>query len=347
MVRLVREDSLLGTPTPTTFLPPDLFPARLFGLQIAFLEGLDLVQQELPSESAILALVARGLALDLNSTWAVDQHHAGGSLVDVLAAMAARTNEGLLDIRLVHTQRCHALCEFSILICGHGRSAHPGIIGVVARIRNCGVRPQAQRACAETRGCATGLLKYNSPMNPNDLIAKLRSPNADERAQAWYNAGPAGAAAVPALVPLLEDPDLEVARCASRALARLVAHAGRPGAEVERRSMAAALIKQLRGSRSKTVRHEVLALLPAVGGDDSVKPIAALLSDPESREDARAALEWLPSPSAMPALKAALQKAPADFKPSLAASLRARGLAVGDVPDGRLTPVKPTRVKAL
>lgn len=184
-------------------------------------------------------------------------------------------------------------------------------------------------------------------MNPSDLIAKLRSSDGDERAQAWYNAGPAGAAAVPALVPLLEDPDLEVARSASRALARLVAHAGRPGAEPERRSTAAALIKTLRATRSRVVRREVLALLPSVGGDESVKVIAPLLTDPDSREDARTALEWLPSPGAVLALKAALRKAPPDFKPDLAASLRARGVVIGDVPDRRLAPIKPTRVKAL
>ena len=184
-------------------------------------------------------------------------------------------------------------------------------------------------------------------MSPNDLVTKLRSSNSDERAQAWYNAGPAGAAAIPALIPLLEDPDLEVTRSASRALARLVAYAGRPGAEGERRSTAAALIKQLRNNRSKTVRHEVLGLLPSVGGDESVKAITVFLMDPESREDARTALEWLPGPAAVLALKAALQKAPPDFKPSLAASLRARGVVVEDVPDQRLAPVKPTAVKAL
>ncbi len=184
-------------------------------------------------------------------------------------------------------------------------------------------------------------------MSPNELVTKLRSSNSDERAQAWYNAGPAGPPAIPSVVAILEDPDLDVARSASRALARLVAYAGRPGAESERRSTAATLIKQLRGTRSKTVRHEVLAMLPSVGGDESVKAIAVLLTDPESREDARTALEWLPGTAAVLALKAALKKAPPDFKPSLAASLRARGVAVEDVPDLRLAPVKPTRVKAL
>ena len=57
------------------------------------------------------------------------------------------------------------------------------------------------------------------------------------------------------------------------------------------------------------------------------------------------ALERLPGQKSLAALQKALTQAPADFKPNLAQSIRRRGIEVADVPDGKLTPSKPTQVQ--
>jgi hypothetical protein len=45
----------------------------------------------------------------------MQQHDAGGDLVDVLAAVAAGTNKGFLNVRFPHAKRGHALRELSFL----------------------------------------------------------------------------------------------------------------------------------------------------------------------------------------------------------------------------------------
>jgi HEAT repeat protein len=114
-----------------------------------------------------------------------------------------------------------------------------------------------------------------------------------------------------------------VARAASRALAKIVHYAGRPGTGVQRKEVAAALIAALCAGQPAGVRRELVWLLSEVGDDEAVPPVAALLSDPELRDDARMVLERLPGIKATAALKAALPQAPEDFKPSLAHGLRA------------------------
>jgi hypothetical protein len=172
-------------------------------------------------------------------------------------------------------------------------------------------------------------------MTPKELVAKLRSSDDRERSAAWYHAGPLGPGAIATVAPLLEDANPEVARCAGRAITRIVDEAGRPTADAERRRAAAALIELLRATRSLASRRLALSLLPAVAGEQAVKPMAALLSDPELRDDARMALEALPVSAAVAALQATLQTAPADFKPNLALALRRRGVSVADVADLR------------
>jgi len=45
----------------------------------------------------------------------MQQHHAGGGLIDVLSAVAARTDKGFLDVGLAHAQSGHALRELGFL----------------------------------------------------------------------------------------------------------------------------------------------------------------------------------------------------------------------------------------
>ena len=65
------------------------------------------------------------------------------------------------------------------------------------------------------------------------------------------------------------------------------------------------------------------------------------------REDARMALERIPGKRAVTTLKNAFEKAPEDFKPNIAQSLRKRGQEVAGYPCQKLVPTKKTDVKPL
>ena len=149
------------------------------------------------------------------------------------------------------------------------------------------------------------------------------------------------------LASQLTVPDIEVARAAKRALWEKVRQSGRPGAATERQAVVGELLPLLHAGQSEAVFREVLWMLSEIGADESVPKIAALLADPAAREDARMALERIPGPRSLAALKAALATAPDDFKINLAQSLRARGMSVPGLPCQKLTPTKQTKVKPM
>ena len=95
------------------------------------------------------------------------------------------------------------------------------------------------------------------------------------------------------------------------------------------------------------VRREILWMLSEIGGDESIDPVAKLLANPESREDARMALERIPGDKSLAAIQAGLLTAPEEFKPNLAQSLEARGVSVPSIACRKRVPTKPTQVKPL
>lgn len=178
-----------------------------------------------------------------------------------------------------------------------------------------------------------------------DLVARIKSTDDAVRGPAWQGAGPFGAPAVVPLGEVMTDAHFEIARSARRAIERIVRHAGRPGADAERRAVAAELVKLL-GHASPNVRKHALWMLSEIGEAPAVEPMAALLADSEVREDARCALERIPGAAATAALKKALATAPEAFKYALAHSLRVRGEKVEDYPSQKRVPNRSTRVKA-
>lgn len=178
-----------------------------------------------------------------------------------------------------------------------------------------------------------------------DLVAKIKSTDDKVRGPAWQNAGPVGAPAVVPLGEVMTHADFEIARSARRAIERIVRHAGRPGADAERKAVAAELVKLLAHANPIVRRHAVW-MLSEIGDDPAVEPMAALLNDAEVREDARCALERLPGRAATVALRQALATAPEQFKYALAHSLRVRGEQVDGYPSQKLVPTKQTGVKA-
>lgn len=185
----------------------------------------------------------------------------------------------------------------------------------------------------------------NEQLTLETLIAGIQSADDNVRAAARDHAGPLGAAAVGPLAKIACEGDLETARAANRAMQNLVYHAGRPGAADEAKAVSAELIKLVGPQPPLQFRRDVLWMLWQIAGPEAVAPVAALLSNPDLREDARMCLEGLPAAEAVDALRTALGTAPDDFKPAVAHSLRKRGVEVPGVPELRLVPTKQTSVK--
>jgi len=181
----------------------------------------------------------------------------------------------------------------------------------------------------------------------DELIAGIKSDSAEKRTEAWQNAGEVGAPAVKPLAKVMTDDNLEVARAAKRALWQIVRYTGRPKANKERRAVETELAELLGKDQPVAVQREVLWMLSEIGGRNSIKPIARLIRNEELREDARMALERIPGKRAVTTLEAAFEKAPEDFKPNIAQSLRKRGEEVAGYPCQKLVPTKKTDVKAL
>lgn len=187
----------------------------------------------------------------------------------------------------------------------------------------------------------------DSPLIPptvQDLVRCLRSPDVDTRGNAWQHAGFLSAPAIPALAPLLDDPELEVARSAKRALFEIVRLAGRPGAEAEARAVEAGLLEAYPGILSAQGRRDVIWMCSEIGDTATVGFLAAQLSDPEVREDARCALMRVPGEKSLAALEQAHQAAAGDFRDALAEALVHRGKAVPGFESRKLKPTKPTSV---
>lgn len=184
-------------------------------------------------------------------------------------------------------------------------------------------------------------------MDAQELVGRIKGSDDKARGKAWQQAGPVGAGAVKALAGVAAQAEMEIARAATRALWAIVRYAGRPGADADRQAVVSELLAALAEQTAPRVRSDLIWMISELGGDESVAPIAALLSDATLREDARMALERIEGDASLSALKNALPSAPQEFRPNLAHSLRKRGVTVPDVPSLRLKPVKSTQVKAV
>lgn len=180
-----------------------------------------------------------------------------------------------------------------------------------------------------------------------ELMAGIRDDDAEVRTEAWQSAGEVGAPAVKPLARVMTNREPEVARAAKRGLWKIVRHVGRPGAANMKRAVTAKLAELLSDDQPVPVRREVLWMLSEIGNRNTVKPIAALLSDKDLREDARMVLQRIPNKASLAALRAALKAAPDDFKLNIAQSLRQRGVKVDGLDCIKLIPTKETNVKPL
>jgi len=184
-------------------------------------------------------------------------------------------------------------------------------------------------------------------MTTQELIERIKGSDEKARGEAWQSAGPLGAPAVKPLAEIMFGGEMEAARAARRAVWKIVRYAGRPGAEAERKGVAAEIAPLLAAEGTRNVRRELVWMLSEIGDDSSIPSLSALFTEKELREDARAALQRIPGKKAVAALKSALAAAPADYGPALAVSLRVRGEKVAGYPNEKLVPTKKTEVKQI
>jgi HEAT repeat protein len=182
------------------------------------------------------------------------------------------------------------------------------------------------------------------------LLERIKSDDPDARTAAWLAAGGVG---VPALVPLskiVAEGELEVSRAAKRAMWKIVRTVGAPDRCECKEAAEGVLIGLLGSEQPLCVRREVFWMLSEIGGDatvEAIHEIPDLIDDKDVREDARCALERIPTEAALETLKEGLEVAPADFALAMAQSLRVRGVDVDKekYPCQKLVPTKQTSVK--
>jgi HEAT repeat protein len=179
------------------------------------------------------------------------------------------------------------------------------------------------------------------------LLQAIRDEDPKVRTEAWLSADEVGAPAIGPLAELVTQDDLEVARAAKRGMWHIVRNVGRPGADEVRKAVAADLVQLLEKQPAPVLLREVLWMLSEIGGDEAASAIAPFLDKPDSREDARMALERIPGEKSLALLKTGLEKAPRDHKAPIAQSLRNRGVPISKYPSAKLVPTKPTQVKPL
>ncbi len=204
------------------------------------------------------------------------------------------------------------------------------------------------------------------------LMAGIKDRDAEVRAAAWQSAGKVGTAAVGPLAKLMAQMDaglaqltkgsgsgkddkeqlayqLEVGRAAKRGLWVIVRHAGRPGADDEKKPVEGRLCNLLGGDQPLAVQREVLWMLSEIGGRraiEAIRNMPGILENKDLREDARCAVERIPGEAATQALVEALENSGDDFRLAIAHSLRVRGVEVDKkrYPPQKLIPMQQTKV---
>lgn len=148
----------------------------------------------------------------------------------------------------------------------------------------------------------------------------ISSPEPAARIRARQELPREGLEAVPFITPFLASDDATIWRNAHAILLDILHRAAWGGEAAQREAALGSLKALLAPEQPMTARLRTLRLMPAaLGPEDSVAPIAAMLREPDPlvRERARAALVEIASPPAAAALRAAAADAPPDFQVGL------------------------------
>jgi hypothetical protein len=116
MMRFVGEDAPFGGFAAASLLAASFFDPGPFGGGALLSNRLDFIDEELSRQRTIHTLIPANLALDLNTGGSMQQHHAGRSLIDVLAPMTARADKTFIDILLANSEHGHPSSQFIVLL---------------------------------------------------------------------------------------------------------------------------------------------------------------------------------------------------------------------------------------
>lgn len=182
------------------------------------------------------------------------------------------------------------------------------------------------------------------------LLERIKSDDPDVRTAAWQAAGTVGPSALVPLSKIVAEGELEVGRAAKRAMWQIVRTVGAPDRSKCREAAEGLLIGLLGPEQPLSVRREVFWMLSEIGGDrtvEAIREIPDVVYDKDVREDARCALERIPTDFAVETLEEGLEIAPREFALAIAQSLRARGVNVDTqrYPCQKMVPTKETSVK--
>lgn len=168
---------------------------------------------------------------------------------------------------------------------------------------------------------ALGLLLAGALAGAADLdsmIADLQGTDDTARARARQFLPREGVAALEKLIPLLRDERAEVSWVAYNVVSDIANEACGPAREAEREVAARTLMALVAPDQPDTVKAwglELLAVVVPEGMD--VRPVAALLQDPDTRERARGCLEVMNTAKGRAALRKALREADPEFQYAL------------------------------
>ena len=146
--------------------------------------------------------------------------------------------------------------------------------------------------------------------DPAALIAELKGETpATMRVAAQWQAD--YSRALEALLPDMSSDDLGKRGVAQNTWEKIVLHATRPGAEIERVALVSSMLPKIGAATPREARIWLLKMLEWSGREEAVAPLTALLGDADAEiaERARRALANDPAPAAGAALREALNKA--------------------------------------
>ncbi len=151
-------------------------------------------------------------------------------------------------------------------------------------------------------------------MNPDSepwaaLLEKLPADDYATAQQVCKELLAGGPAVVVKLAQMVGEPGDKKGIKPHYALHGLVAYTGRPGAEAERKQLAATLAAQLATDLSDEVKSFLVEQLRLCAGPDEVPALATLLHNDRLCEPAAQALQSIGGPAALKALRAAQKTA--------------------------------------
>lgn len=156
------------------------------------------------------------------------------------------------------------------------------------------------------------------------FLATMDNASATLRYPAWTTAEKYGPSVIVPLGEKMEAADRSKSQDLKRAIERIVHQAGQPGADAERKAVAAELVKLLVPDRSAKVKNEILDLLGYIADESNLSTIEPLLADEAVRVEACRAIQRIPGRAATACLEQSLEKSQGDFTIALLGALGQR-----------------------